>query len=121
LARPAASAQQAAALPPVARDAVPVLRPAAGHASAAPLQEAEIAVRDGAAPQQAAEARAGAEVVARRREARDAAAVRLPAALPSVLLSVVLLASAFLRDQARRLVRPAPQPAERIARAKNKP
>jgi hypothetical protein len=124
LAGPAASAEQAAELPPgepLARDATVVPQQAAGaawDAAAEPQQEA--AARVGAAvPQQAAEP-AGVEAAVRQREARGAAAllrgaapdvrvVRRRAALPSAVPWV------FRRDQAPPW--PAPQPAGQLARA----
>ena len=113
LAGPAASAEQAAALPPaepVARDAMVVPQQAA-------------AARVGAAvPQQAAAEPAGVEAAVRQREARGAAAVALlrgavpdvrvvqrRAALPSAVPWV------FRRGQAPPW--PAPQPAAQLARA----
>jgi hypothetical protein len=142
LAKPAASAQQAAALPPgepAVRDAAVVLPLAAQDAAGAP-QQAEVAAWVAAeAPQQeAAEARAGVAVrrpevaaragaaeVVRRRAALDAAAVLLRAAEAPDVQVVQRRAAlpsaaawAFHRDQA--LPWPAPQPAARFARAKQR-
>jgi hypothetical protein len=129
----AASAEQAAALPPgepVARDAtvVPQREVAAWDAAVGPQQEAvawdaaeepqqEAASVEAAVPRQVAagavrqrEARGAAEVLLRA-AAPDVRVVQRRAALPSAALWV------FHRGQLRRPARPAPQPAARFARA----
>jgi len=118
LAGPAASAEQAAALPPGARDAVvgPQQEAVAWDAAEEPQQEAAASV-EAAVPRQVAagpvrqrEARGAAEVLPPA-AAPDVRVVRRRAALPSAVLWV------FHRDQLRRPARPAPQPAARFARA----
>ena len=111
----AASAEQAAALPPgepVARDAtvVPQREVAAWDAAVGPQQEA-VAWDAAEEPQQEAasvEAAVPRQVAAgavRQREAPDVQVVQRRAALPSAALWV------FHRGQLRRPARPAPQPA----------
>jgi hypothetical protein len=115
LAGPAASAEQAAALPPGARDAVvgPQQEAVAWDAAEEPQQEAAASV-EAAVPRQVAavrqrEARGAAEVLLR--AAPDVRVVQRRAALPSAVLWV------FHRDQLLPSARPAPQPAARFARA----
>ena len=105
LAGPAASAEQAAALPPgepVARDAAvgPQQEAVAWDAAAVPRQVAAVRRR---------EARGAAEVLLR--AAPDVRVVQRRAVLPSAVLWV------SHRDQLRRPAGPAPQPAARFARA----
>jgi hypothetical protein len=122
----AASAEQAAALPPgepVARDAtvVPQREVAAWDAAVGPQQEA-VAWDAAEEPQQGAAASVEAGAV-RQRGARGAAEVLLRAAAPDVrgVQRRAALPSAalwvFHRGQLRRPARPAPQPAARFARA----
>ena len=124
----AASAEQAAALPPgepVARDAtgVPQREVAAWDAAVGPQQEA-VASDAAEEPQQEAEASVEAAVprqvaagAVRQREARGAAEVLLRAAAPDVRVvqrRAALPSAAlwvFRQGQLRRPARPAPQPA----------
>ena len=112
----AASAEQAAALPPgepVARDAtvVPQREVAAWDAAVGPQQEAvawdaaEEPQQEAAASVEAAVPRQVAAGAVRQREAPDVQVVQRRAALPSAALWV------FHRGQLRRPARPAPQPA----------
>ena len=130
----AASAEQAAALPPgepVARDAtvVPQREVAAWDAAVGPQQEAvawdaaEEPQQEAAASVEAAVPRQVAAGAVRQREARGAAEVLLRAAAPDVQVvqrRAALPSAAlwvFHRGQLRRPARPAPQPAVRFARA----
>jgi hypothetical protein len=127
-----ASAEQATALPweePAAQGAageavlpraaghVAGARQAAQHAEAAAEAEVQVAA---VVPQPGAAARAGVEELPPEAVARDAAGVRLRAALPSAALPSATLSAgpwAFRQGQALPSARPAPQPAARSAHA----